>query len=122
MKLSTLMITVPTLALALVVAIANRTSVTLSIDPFSATSPIIAFEVPLYLLIFAALLIGVLIGGSSAWIGQMGWRRKARKTARDVKHLTKDLERREAAPAQTAGTKDPGAESAKDQKRLSQSS
>ena len=122
MKLSTLVIAVPALVLALVVAIANRTPVTLSIDPFSAASPVIAFEVPLYLLIFAALLIGVLIGGSSAWIGQMGWRKKARKTARDVKHLTKDLERREAVPAQTSGAKEPGAESGKDQKRLSQSS
>lgn len=108
MKLSTLLIAVPALALALIVAIANRGSVTLSIDPFSATSPVIAFELPLYLLIFAALLIGVLIGGSSAWVGQMGWRKKARKNAREVKHLTKDLERREVEAGSQAPTKETG--------------
>lgn len=114
MKLSTLLIAMPALALALIVAIANRGSVTLSIDPFSATSPVIAFELPLYLLIFAALLIGVLIGGSSAWIGQMGGRKKARKTAREVKHLTKDIERRETASAEK-----PAPEAKEGQKRLS---
>lgn len=114
MKLSTLLIAVPALALALIVAIANRGSVTLSIDPFSAASPVIAFELPLYLLIFAALLIGVLIGGSSAWVGQMGSRKKARKNAREVKHLTKDIERRETASAEK-----PAPEAKEAQKRLS---
>lgn len=117
MKFSTLLIALPALALALIVAIANRTSVTLSVDPFSTENPVIAFDVPLYLLIFVALLIGVLIGGSSAWIGQTGWRRKARKNAREVKHLTRDLERRETAEAEK-----PAPEVKEDQKRLPHSS
>lgn len=113
MKLSNLLIAVPALGLALVVSIANRGPVTFSIDPFSADAPALAFAVPLYLLIFVALLIGVLIGGMSAWAGQTGWRKKARKTAREVKHLTKDLERQTAASDET----EPAPTS--DQKRLS---
>lgn len=114
MKLPTLLVAVPALALALILAIANRAAVTLSIDPFSAENPVIAFEVPLYLLIFAALLIGVLIGGTSAWAGGAGWRRKARKSEREVKHLAKDLERRETAAPQA----EKPAEPTTDQKRL----
>ncbi len=114
MKLSTLLVALPALALALIIAIANRTAVTLSIDPFSARDPVIAFDMPLYVLIFAALLVGVLIGGASAWAGQTGWRRKARKSEREVKHLAKDLERREP---DTAEPEKP-AEHAGNQKRL----
>lgn len=120
MKLSNILIAVPALGLALVVSIANRGAVTFSIDPFSADTPALAFAVPLYLLIFVALLIGVLIGGMSAWAGQTGWRKKARKTAREVKHLTKDLERREAVETKSgepeAGNSEPGTPKA--QKRL----
>lgn len=114
MKLSTLLIGLPALGVALVIAIANRTSVTLSIDPFSAQNPVIAFDVPLYILLFIALLIGVLIGGTSAWAGGADRRKKARRSAREVKHLAKDLERRETAAPEA----EKPAEPATDQKRL----
>ena len=113
MKLSSLLIAVPALALALVISIANRTAVTFSIDPFSAETPALAFSIPLYLLLFIALLIGVLIGGTSAWAGQTGWRKKARKSAKEVKHLAKDLERQQADASEVPATAAP-----KDQKRL----
>lgn len=100
MKFTNTLIAIPALALALVISIANRTAVTFSVDPFSAEAPALAFAVPLYLLLFIALQIGVLIGGMSAWAGQTGWRKKARKTAREVKHLTKDLERQHAGGSQ----------------------
>lgn len=114
MKLSTLVIAGPALVLALVVAIANRTAVTLSVDPFSAETPVIAFDVPLYIVIFAALLVGVLIGGTSAWAGQTGWRKKARKSEREVKQLAKDIERREVAENETGNPAEP----AENQKRI----
>lgn len=120
MKLSNILIAVPALGLALVVSIANRGAVTFSIDPFSAQTPALAFAVPLYLLIFVALLIGVLIGGMSAWAGQTGWRKKARKTAKEVKHLTKDLKRSQAVEAKNGEPKsgDPERGATKAQKRL----
>lgn len=120
MKLSNILMAIPALVLALVISIANRGAVTFSIDPFSAENPALAFSVPLYLLIFVALLLGVLIGGMSAWAGQTGWRKKARKTAREVKHLTKDLERQQAteAPTGEARADAPEPDAAKAQKRL----
>lgn len=81
------------LVVALVISLSNRGPVHFSLDPFSADAPVVAFELPLYMLLFGFLLLGVLIGGMTAWVGQMGWRKRARKGARDVKHLEKDLVR-----------------------------
>ena len=43
---------------------------TVSFDPFSATSPAYAATLPLFVLIFVLLILGVLIGGIAAWIRQ----------------------------------------------------
>lgn len=93
MKVSTLLLAPPAVAVALVVALANRSPVRFSIDPFSLETPMVAFELPLYVVIFASLLIGVLVGGASAWVGQTTWRKTARKSKREVKHLERDLAR-----------------------------
>ena len=84
------------LVAALVISLANRAPVILSLDPFSAEKPLLAIEMPLYILLFAFLLLGVLIGGMAAWAGQVGWRKKARRGARDVRHLEKNLARHQA--------------------------
>jgi uncharacterized integral membrane protein len=102
MKLSTLLLAPPTLGAALVLAVANRSPVRFSIDPFSLDSPMIAFEMPLFVLIFAGILTGVLIGGTSAWLGQTTWRKKARKKTREVKHLEKNLTHQQVDAAGSA--------------------
>ena len=38
-------------------------------------------------LIFAVLILGVLVGGIAAWIGQSKWRRTARQLDADVRAL-----------------------------------
>jgi len=69
-KLSTYVIGVPAAVIAAVVAVANRQDVTFSLDPFSQTTPAIAVQVPLFLLLFAALILGVLLGGFASFIGR----------------------------------------------------
>ena len=94
------LIVVP-LALAIIAfAVANRQSVTVSFDPFSTASPAYAATVPLFVLIFVLLILGVLIGGAAAWIGQAKWRRTARRLDADVRALHQELEmiRRRFAP------------------------
>lgn len=102
MKLSTLLLAPPALGAALVLAVANRAPVRFSVDPFSLDAPLIAFEMPLYVLLFAGVLVGVLIGGTSAWFGQTTWRKRARNKTKEVKHLEKDLTRQQADAAVNA--------------------
>ena len=57
------------LPLAIIVvafAIANRRWVTLSFDPFSSQAPAIAMDMPLWLLLFVGIFLGLIIG----WIKQ----------------------------------------------------
>ncbi len=54
------------LPLAIVIvlfAVANRTSVTVSFDPFPGDAPALGFTVPLFIVAFAGLIVGVIIGG-----------------------------------------------------------
>lgn len=82
-----------TLAVAIVLlAVANREIVTLSIDPFDAKDPALAIRLPLYAVIFLALLIGVVAGGFAAWIKQGKHRRSARALQSEVAKLRRDAE------------------------------
>jgi uncharacterized integral membrane protein len=72
-------------ALALVLlafALANRQTVTVSFDPFDQADPALALALPLYQLIFLLLILGVLVGGSAAWLRQAKWRARARRAER----------------------------------------
>jgi uncharacterized integral membrane protein len=94
------LIVVPLAVVIIAFAVANRQVVTVSFDPFSSTSPAYAATLPLFALIFVMLILGVLIGGVVAWIGQTKWRRAARKLDDDVRALHQELEaiRRRFAP------------------------
>jgi uncharacterized integral membrane protein len=66
------------LAVLLVVfAVANRAETPVALDPFGGE--VLAVRVPLYGLAFAALAIGVVIGGFATWLTQAKWRRTARQ-------------------------------------------
>src|SRR5215469_10566177 len=70
MRLSTYAVTVPAVVIAAVLAVANRQIVRFSLDPFSTDAPAIALVMPLYLLLFLAVLFGVLLGGLVVAIGR----------------------------------------------------
>lgn len=44
-------------------AVANRGAVTVSLDPLPPADPAWTFQLPLYLVIFAAMFAGILLGG-----------------------------------------------------------
>ena len=110
-RIVTLLIVVPLAVIIIAFAVANRQSVTVSFDPFSATTPAYVMTLPLFALIFALLILGVLVGGIAAWIGQTKWRRTARKLDGEVRALHQELDaiRRRFAPEapQTAVEPDP---------------
>jgi uncharacterized integral membrane protein len=91
-KIVSLLIVVPLAVVIIVFAVANRQSVTVSFDPLSSSSPAYAATLPLFALIFALLILGVLIGGAAAWIGQTKWRRTARKLDGEVRILHQELD------------------------------
>jgi uncharacterized integral membrane protein len=109
-KIVSALIVVPLAVVIIVFAVANRQSVTVSFDPFSSTSPAYAATLPLFVIIFTVLILGVLIGGIAAWIGQAKWRRAARKRDADVRVLHQELDsiRRRFAPEPPPALPEPG--------------
>ena len=65
MRVSTAFVLVSAVIVAAVIAVANRQEVTFRLDPFSAENPAIAFSMPLFLLVFLALLVGVFLGAAT---------------------------------------------------------
>ena len=67
-------------------AASNREAVSLALWPLP-----LALEVPLYLAMLAAMLIGFVAGALSAWAGGRRWRREARRRARRITALEHEL-------------------------------
>ncbi len=98
-KILSVLIGLPIAILLVLFAVANRGPVVLSLDPFAAQNPAIAFELPLFLVVFLALMSGVLVGGVADWLRQGRYRREARARRSEVRRLEAEKERQRAAPA-----------------------
>ena len=91
-RILTAIIVVPLAAILIAFAVANRQTVHVSFDPFSTTNPAYAASLPLFVLIFLLLILGVIVGGVAAWLRQRAWRRSARKLDAEVRALHEELE------------------------------
>jgi uncharacterized integral membrane protein len=91
-------------------AVANRTLVNVSFDPFDPADPAFVATMPLYLLGFAILILGALVGGLSA-SNQRKWRRERRRLEAELGRVRAELDRikREAALREVRGAPSPHA-------------
>jgi uncharacterized integral membrane protein len=93
-KFISYVIVIPLALVFIAFAVANRHFVTVSFDPFNAATPAVAVQLPLFVLIIAVAILGVIAGGMATWLGQRHWRRAARRLeadARDAKAQLADL-------------------------------
>lgn len=68
------------LAVALVaLGVVNTQKVDLILDPFRPEQPAVALNLPFYAYLFAAIVLGILIGSFATWRSQAHWRREARR-------------------------------------------
>ena len=88
-----LFILVPLAVVAIVLSVANRGAVTVSLDPFGSASPRWAVELPLFVLLFVTFAAGIVIGGLATWMGQSRWRKAARSERANAARLREDVER-----------------------------
>ncbi len=97
------LILLPIAILIVLLAVANRAPVTLSLDPFSQDAPEFATQLPLFAVIFAAVMLGVVIGGTASWLAQGKNRKSRRELRRETRQLRYETERLKAqsAPATT---------------------
>jgi uncharacterized integral membrane protein len=87
------LILLPVAIAVVLLAVANRAPVTLSLDPFSKDAPEISTQLPLFAVIFAAVMVGILIGGTASWLAQGKTRRARRRFRREADQLRHETER-----------------------------
>ncbi|RTL53870.1 MAG: DUF1049 domain-containing protein [Bradyrhizobiaceae bacterium] len=69
----------PIALVLLAFAVANRHLVMVSFNPFDSADASLALTLPLFIVIIAAAIIGVIAGGIATWVGQRHWRRSSRR-------------------------------------------
>jgi len=99
-----LVILVPLAIVIVILSVANRASVVFSLDPFGGNA--LSFAAPLFVFLFAALLLGILVGGIAAWLRQGKWRHAARIERAEATRLRTELVRQRARPAEPPTTRD----------------
>ncbi|HZP19382.1 MAG TPA: LapA family protein [Bauldia sp.] len=80
----------PLAVVAVALSVANRGDATLAFDPLGVF-PEWKVTAPLFVFLFAALAVGVVIGGAATWLRQGRWRRQAR-----VERIRAEAARQEA--------------------------
>jgi uncharacterized integral membrane protein len=78
---------IPFALIVVLLSVANRQPVMVSFDPISRGAPALGLELPLFVVLFAAVMLGVLIGGLVVWTSQGKHRRAARQHRRDLQRL-----------------------------------
>lgn len=91
-KFIAIVVLVPLALLIVMFAVANRGAITVSFDPFDPAQPALSLKVPLFLLIFVLVGLGVLIGGIAAWLRQSRWRMRARRAETEARDLRTRLD------------------------------
>ena len=86
-KFFTAVVVIPLGLIFIIFAVANRHWVTVSFDPFNSVTPTVAVTLPLFVVIIASAILGVIAGGMATWFKQGRWRRAARQHEADARHF-----------------------------------
>jgi hypothetical protein len=92
-RIISLLIAFPAAVFLITLAVANRHGVRLVLDPFRPEQPVLSLVLPFYAYLFAALVIGVLLGGLASWVSQGRWRRAARHRMAEARRWQAEAER-----------------------------
>jgi uncharacterized integral membrane protein len=90
-KFLTGLVLIPLGVIFVVFAVANRHAVTVSFDPFNSTDPSLGVRLPLFLVIIAVAILGVVAGGTATWFRQRHWRRAARRHEAEARQMRAQL-------------------------------
>ena len=97
-RLTLLIVLVPLAIVLIALAVANRASVAFTLDPFNHGNPSLTLQLPLFVMLFLALALGMVIGSFATWLRQGRYRKLAKQRGIEADGL------RQAAATQPSGT------------------
>ena len=78
---------VPLAIILVALAVANRGPASFTLDPFNPGNPALTWQMPLFVLIFAGIAIGMIVGGLATWVKQGRYRKLARQRSQEAEML-----------------------------------
>lgn len=98
---------IPLAVLLIALTVANRQTVGFSIDVFNPGNAALTAEAPFFVWLYAALGIGIIIGGIGTWLSQGKHRKHERELKREADKLRyemQDTRRKAGIPETTPGS------------------
>jgi uncharacterized integral membrane protein len=90
---------VPLAVILIALAVANRGTAAFTLDPFNPGNPALTVQLPLFVLLFAALAIGLIVGSIATWLKQGRYRKLARQRGQEAQILRDSVQRNAAQTA-----------------------
>ncbi|MGO4559988.1 LapA family protein [Rhizobiales bacterium 3FA27D7] len=97
-----IVIFVPLAIVLIALAVANRELVAFTMDPFNPGNPALTLTLPLFVMLFLALAIGIVAGSAATWIRQGRYRKAARRHGAEAENLRQAIARTQQPPSQAS--------------------
>jgi len=100
------LVLVPLCLVLVAFALANRQLVAVNINPFvgPASADTAGYGIPLFVVLYIVLLVGVLLGGTATWFAQGEHRKRERQWRREAQALNQELEAQRRRQGQGGST------------------
>ena len=84
---------IPLAVILIALAVANRGLVAFTVDPFNPGNPAFTAELPLFVLLLLAALVGLIVGSAATWLRQGRYRKFARQRGQEAEILRTSAQR-----------------------------
>ena len=101
-KIINLLVLLPLGIILIVFCVANRQIVPLAFNPFRPEDQVLSINAPLFVFLFLALIVGMVVGSAATWLTQGRHRRRARNEAREAVHWQAEADRHRSRAEQIA--------------------
>ena len=101
-RFALVLVFVPLAIVLIALAVANRTAVPFTVDPFNPGNPALTYTLPFFVFVFAAFALGLIVGSLATWVRQGRYRKLARQRAIETESL-KQAARQAPAASSTTG-------------------
>ncbi|WP_028745259.1 lipopolysaccharide assembly protein LapA domain-containing protein [Rhizobium mesoamericanum] len=102
-KITNLLIFLPLGIILIIFCVANRQVVTLAFNPFRPEDQALSLSAPLFVFIFIALIIGILLGSAATWLNQAKYRKRVRIEAMEAARWQAEADRHKTRAEEIAG-------------------
>jgi uncharacterized integral membrane protein len=106
-RFMTVVVFIPLAIVLVALAVANRGPVRFTLDPFNPGNPGLTVTLPLFIYLFGALALGLIVGSVATWFRQGRYRKLARRREAELAAAPKPAAKPAPPRGRAAGTRAP---------------